>query len=167
MRQKGIAVGSWPLAKQCGLAVSLDGRTRKPPPTTFEKHSPMPLDTAVTESVRTRPFQAPCLNDAERQAAACFGPKLWAALAHLPGTHAPTVVIAHLSDGVAMADFRFAVAGSDEAMPWRGETTLAHLHAGLPDSVAERRALAVRLASAAAGAWRQHCHLQRLGLLAE
>jgi hypothetical protein len=127
----------------------------------------MPLDSTGSGPPHpARPSQTPCLDLAERQAAAQFGPWLSSALAELPATGRPLVVLARLSASLAEARFRLAPQGGLEAIPLPGETALACLPSGLPDPAVERRALAVRLASAAAGAWRQRCQIQRLGLLA-
>jgi hypothetical protein len=126
----------------------------------------MPLDAASLYSPRPRPPQTPCLNEAERQAAALFGPRLLAVLADLPPISLPVVVLARLSAGIAEADFRLAPEGSVEAIPRPGEVAVACLPTGVPEPAVDRRALAIRLASAAAGAWRQQCQLRRLGLLA-
>jgi hypothetical protein len=76
------------------------------------------------------------------------------------------VVLARLSGSLAEAHFRLAPQDALEAIPHPGEMAVACLPTGLPDSAMERRALTVRLSSAAAGAWRQRCQIQRLGLLA-
>ena len=126
----------------------------------------MPLDSAGSGLPHpARPSQALCLDFAERQAAAQFGPSLKSALAAMPATGQPLVVLAHLSTTLEDACFRLAPQGGSEATPRRGEVALACLPTGLPASAMERRALTVRLASAAAGAWRQRCQFQRLGLL--
>ncbi|MBV1797599.1 hypothetical protein [Siccirubricoccus sp. G192] len=127
----------------------------------------MPLDTAGSFDPRpARPSQVPCLDLAERQAAANFGPQLKAALAEMPESDRPLVVLARLSSTLAGTRFRLAAQGESEAIPLPGEMAVACLPSGLPRSTAERRAVTVRLASAAAGAWRQRCQIQRLGLLA-
>jgi hypothetical protein len=127
----------------------------------------MPLDTVGSFDHRpARPSQAPCLDLAERQAAAHFGPRLKAALAEMPESDRPLVVLARLSSTLASTRFRLAARGELDAIPLPGEMAVACLPSGLPRSLAERRAVTVRLASAAAGAWRQRCQIQRLGLLA-
>jgi hypothetical protein len=127
----------------------------------------MPLDsTGSGQPIPARPSQTPCLDLAERQAAAQFGPCLKGALAEMPATSQPLVVLAQLSATLEQASFRLVPQGALEAIPLPGEMAVACLPTGLPDSAMERRAITVRLASAAAGAWRQRCQIQRLGLLA-
>jgi hypothetical protein len=126
----------------------------------------MPLDVTNMHDHRPGQSRTLCLNESERQAAASFGPRLWAVLAEAPACGRPLVVLASLSAGIAGAQFRLALHGGAEAAPRPGEMTVARLAMGLPHSPAERRALTVRIASAAAGAWRQRCQIQRLGLLA-
>ena len=123
----------------------------------------MPLDATSFTYNRPHPTQTPCLDDAERQAAACFGPQLQAILAETPTIEPPFVAIAHLSAGVAGASFRLAAQGHEEAIPRVGEVVVAWVPAGRPSSPMERRALSLRIASAAAGAWRQRCQIERLG----
>jgi hypothetical protein len=126
----------------------------------------MPLDAINVYDHRPGQARTQCLNDSERQAAAAFGPRLWAVLADVPSRGGPLVVLGSLSAGIAGAQFRLAPQGCAEAAPHPHEMAVARLAMGLPDSPAERRALTARIASAAAGAWRQRCQLQRLGLLA-
>ena len=47
-----------------------------------------------------------------------------------------------------------------------GEVAVAWVLQGVPRCPAKRSALALRLASAAGAAWRQHRHVERLGFLA-
>jgi hypothetical protein len=69
-----------------------------------------------------------------------------------------------LSEGLAGANFRLALQGQDSAVAGPGEIAIASVPAGLPSAPVERRALSLRIASAAAGAWRQRCQIERLGL---
>ena len=147
-------------------------RVRRPPAATRAGHrrpcygaaAPMPLDSVTFGTYRPRPSQMPCLDDAERQAAACFGPRLQATLAATPPISLPLVVLVDLSEGLAGANFRLAPQGQDSAVPGFREMVVARVPAGLPTAPGERRALSLRIASAAAGAWRQRCQIERLGL---
>ncbi|MBL6082717.1 hypothetical protein JMJ56_32690 [Belnapia sp. T18] len=126
----------------------------------------MPLDATTFSQHRPRPQQTPCLDEAERHAAACFGPRLHAALAATPPTGLALTVLACMSQGVAGAHFRIVVQGLEQATPRHGEVVVASVPAGLPKALPDLRVLALRIASAAAGAWRQRCQIERLGLIA-
>lgn len=126
----------------------------------------MPLDTVSLHTHRPRPSQGPCLDLAERQAAQQFGPQLRAALDAMPACGHPMVALMRLATDLADARFRLAPRGDTEAIPLPDEVVVGCLPTGLPMAPAERRTLAVRLASAAAGAWRLRCQIRRLGLIA-
>lgn len=126
----------------------------------------MPLDATTFHQHRPHPAHPPCLDEAERRAAACFGPQLQAALAATPPAGLPLTILASLSDGVTGAHFRVAVQGRAEAAARCGEVVVACVPADLPATLPDLRVLALRIASAAAGAWRQRCQIERLGLCA-
>ena len=67
--------------------------------------------------------------------------------------------------GEALEDCAIRLAPQGTA-PEPGETALALVPEGWPRGYAGRQALAVRLASVAAVAWRQHRQIRRLGFLA-
>ncbi|WP_165982866.1 hypothetical protein [Dankookia rubra] len=127
----------------------------------------MPLDALPIPGFSRRhlPRAVPSLDQAERDAAVHFAPLLRQHLANQPTSgHAVTLVVKMTAD-LKNTSVRLLHAGAAADALTAGETALAWVVQGVPQSEAQRRALAVRLASAAAVAWRQHCQIQRLGFL--
>ena len=126
----------------------------------------MPLDTlpafGSTPSVR----HDPSLDQIERDAAGHFAPLLRADLASLPATPAAMILLVDLTLDLKQASARLIPAEAARAQLRAGETAWSWVVQGVPRSATQRGSLALRLASAAAIAWRQHCQIQRLGLLA-
>jgi hypothetical protein len=127
----------------------------------------MPLDAASIpgSSNRRLPPAVPSLDQTERDASVHFTPLLLQQLAHEPLVDQALILIVKMTADLNTTSVRL-IRGSDAAETMSpGETALAWVVQGVPKSEAKRRALAVRLASAAAVAWRQHCQIQRLGFL--
>lgn len=123
----------------------------------------MPLDT--TSSRKTATVRVTTLNDAERRAAGYFGPRLREALSQHPTHRGSTVVLADFSASLGQAGLRLVPALCASALRRPGEIELATLPLGVPDTMVARSVLAAKLTSAAAGAWRQRYHMERLGFL--
>lgn len=128
----------------------------------------MPLDFASgADPDRFRsPSRPPGLNQAERDATAHFARLLCADLAKRPETECGAMLLVGLPGDLRDATASLVPAQDAAARMARGEVAVARVPRGVPRSPAERRALALRLASAAAAAWRQHRQIERLGLLA-
>lgn len=127
----------------------------------------MPLDALPIPgfSRRRLPPAVPSLDQAERDASVRFTPLLLQQLGNRSMTDHPLILIVRMTADLNTTSVRL-IRGSDAAETMSpGETALAWVVQGVPNSEAKRRALAVRLASAAAVAWRQHCQIQRLGFL--
>jgi hypothetical protein len=86
-------------------------------------------------------------------------------LAKQPTTDHALVLVVKITADLKDTSARLIDAGDAAESMTAGEMALAWVVQGIPHSEAKRRALAVRLASAAAVAWRQHCQIQRLGFL--
>ncbi|TDH62682.1 hypothetical protein E2C06_09755 [Dankookia rubra] len=127
----------------------------------------MPLDAlpAPGFSRRHLPPAVPSLDQAERNAAVHFAPLLRQQLANQPTTDHALILMVKMTADLKDTAVRLIEAGAEAGALTAGETALAWVVQGVPPSEAKRRALAVRLASAAAVAWRQHCQIQRLGFL--
>ena len=129
----------------------------------------MPFDV-VSGSVpdRLRPAsRMPGLNQAERETTAHFARLLRAELARPPGTEGGAMLLlvglpAELRDATA----RLVPAADAAASIAPGEVAVAWVLQGVPRCPGRRKVLALRLASAGGAAWRQHRHVERLGLLA-
>ncbi len=129
----------------------------------------MPFDLASgAASDRLRlARRTPSLNQAERDATAHFARLFRAELARPPGTErGAMLLLVGLPGELKDATARLVPAADAAARMAPGEVAVAWVLQGVPRCPAERRALALRLASAAGAAWRQHRHLERLGFLA-
>jgi hypothetical protein len=127
----------------------------------------MPLDTLPIPGFSRRHLSpaVPSLDQAERDAAVHFTPLLRQQLANQTTTDHALILVVKMTADLEGTSVRLIDAGSAVDALTAGETALAWVVQGVPHSEARRRALAVRLASAAAVAWRQHCQIQRLGFL--
>jgi hypothetical protein len=127
----------------------------------------MPLDALSIPGFSSRrlPSAVPSLDQAERDASVHFTPLLRQQLANQPTTDHALILVVKMTADLKGTSVRLIRAGDAAEAVTSGETALAWVLQGVPQSAARRRALAVRLASAAAVAWRQHCQIQRLGFL--
>ena len=127
----------------------------------------MPLDALPIPgfSHRHLPPAVPSLDQAERDASVHFAPLLLQQLASQPTTDDALILAVKLTGDLKDTTVRLIRAGDAAESLTPGEAALAWVVQGVPQSDARRRALATRLASAAAVAWRQHCQIQRLGFL--
>ena len=130
----------------------------------------MHLATAFcADADRLHPRSPPLgLNQAERDATTHFARLLCADLAERPAADhgTPLLLLVGLPDNLEDASARLVPAGAAAARPLVGEVAVALVPLGVPGCPAKRKALALRLASAGAAAWRQHRQVERLGLLA-
>ena len=122
-----------------------------------------------TDADRLRPRSPlPGLNQAERDATGHFARLLCADLAGRPAADhgAPLLLLVGLPGNLEGASARLVPAEHAAARSASGEVAVALVPLGVPSCPAKRKALALRLASAGAAAWRQHRQVERLGLLA-
>ena len=130
----------------------------------------MPLDLvsgAASDRLRPAP-RMPSLNQAERDATAHFARLFRAELARPPETERGAMLLLLVGSPGELEDATARLVHAEDAAARMvpGEAAVAWVLQGVPRCPAERRALALRLASAAGAAWRQHRHLERLGFLA-
>jgi hypothetical protein len=127
----------------------------------------MPLDVfPLTGSSNPHlPASLPSLNQAERDAAVHFAQMLRAQLASQPPTSNAMVLLAKMMADLKDTSVRLVRSEDAREIVSPNEVALAWVLQGVPESAANRLALALRLASAAAVLWRQHCQIQRLGFL--
>ncbi|MFC7475653.1 hypothetical protein ACFQS7_14875 [Dankookia sp. GCM10030260] len=127
----------------------------------------MPLDAFPLPGPRNRnsPSALPSLDQAERDASVHFVPLLRQQLASQPATNGAMILMVKMAADLKGASVRLVRSGDKEDAMAPDETALAWVLHGVPRSEARRHALAIRLASAAAVSWRQHCQIQRLGFL--
>jgi hypothetical protein len=127
----------------------------------------MPLDALPIPAFSSRPFSpaVPSLDQAERDASVHFASLLRQQLANQPATDDALILVVKMTTNLKDTSVRLLRSGDAARAMIPGETALAWVVQGIPQPEARRRALAVRLASAAAVSWRQHCQIQRLGFL--
>lgn len=111
------------------------------------------------------PPAVPSLDQAERDASIHFAPLLREQLANQPTTHDAMILVVKMAADLKNTSARLIRFNEPAKSINPGEAALAWVVQGVPKSEARKRALALRLASAAAVAWRQHCQIQRLGFL--
>ena len=131
------------------------------------KHACMPLDAISLPGSSNRYISdaVPSLDQAERNASVHFARLLFAQLASQPATNGAMVLLVKMTMDLEGTSVRLVHSGGVARTMNSGETALAWILQGVPNPAAKRRALVVRLASVAAGAWRQHCQIHRLGFL--
>ena len=127
----------------------------------------MPLDALPNPGFRhsSLPALPQNLDQTERDAAVHFVGQLHTCLASLPQTRSTMLLLVRLSTDLKNASARL-VLEDERVSVTSGETSVAWVLQGVPQSAATRRTLAIRLASVAAVTWRQHCQIRRLGFLA-
>ena len=136
-------------------------------PPSVRKPRPMPLDafSMPGSSNPNFPPAVPSLDQAERDASIHFAPLLRQQLASQPTTNDAVILVVKMAPDLKDTSARLIRFNETAKSMNPGEAALAWVVQGVPKSEARQRALAIRLASAAAVAWRQHCQIQRLGFL--